>query len=492
VSRFISATWESRNGFDGLARAIGLFGNGGFQEAGSLYPNSPGRNGCTVFAEESRMKKYIGLSVAALLSCTAWAGAQSSGGFPISVVSFQPPALEAQDKAAPQTPAAPIPVPKADQPAYLPPTSSAAPAVFAPEIQNSRFWCTAECLIFWERSGPVPPLVTTNSNATTAIGALNEPGTSVIFGAPAGNLSFDAVAGMRATVGGWFSDQFGGELSGFFLGRNSINFAAASTGGSAPIVSIPFNATVPFNLNPAGETSLNAGGVPNVVSANATSELWSAEVNGLMQLRSGPNYHLGLVGGFRFIELDEGLSLSDIFTDSTTGGALSTIDAFHTRNEFYGAQLGITGGAAYEYMTVEVTAKIAFGADCESSSIAGTTAVTNGAFGLATGPTAGGVFAQPSNIGQHSRTAFAVAPEVDVKFGCDVTNHVRVTLGYDFLYVSDVLRPGAQMDRNINPTQSVIFGGTGGVLTGPSAPPGTPNSSDFWAQGLTFGVSLRY
>ena len=51
----------------------------------------------------------------------------------------------------------------------------------------------------------------------------------------------------------------------------------------------------------------------------------------------------------------------------------------------------------------------------------------------------------------------------------DVTQHVRGVVGYDFLYMSNVLRPGAQIDRNINPTQNFVLGGTGGLLVGPPA-----------------------
>ena len=47
--------------------------------------------------------------------------------------------------------------------------------------------------------------------------------------------------------------------------------------------------------------------------------------------------------------------------------------------------------------------------------------------------------------------AFAVLPEVGLNVGVYVTEKVRVFAGYSFLYWSDVVRPGDQVSRAINP-----------------------------------------
>src|SRR4029453_13105386 len=71
----------------------------------------------------------------------------------------------------------------------------------------------------------------------------------------------------------------------------------------------------------------------------------------------------------------------------------------------------------------------------------------------------GGYFALPTNIGSHKRTVFAVVPEVGLTLGFQLTRWASVFAGYSFLYTNNVARPGNQIDRSINPTQSVAWVG---------------------------------
>ena len=48
------------------------------------------------------------------------------------------------------------------------------------------------------------------------------------------------------------------------------------------------------------------------------------------------------------------------------------------------------------------------------------------------------------------------------------------------------------MDHNINPTQSPLFGNTGGLLVGQAIPAPPFNRSDFWAHGVNFGLEFRF
>src|SRR5262249_14160304 len=155
-----------------------------------------------------------------------------------------------------------------------------------------------------------------------------------------------AFTGGRVTVGGWIDRdlRFGVEGSGFLLERRSNFFTATSVGGAAPIVSIPFNATPPFNFNPPGGTSLNSGGAPTSVFARSSSHLWGAEINGLVNLYHAGAFRLAGLAGFRYLDLLESLSLTDQTFDPISGGSLAVTDAFGTRNQFYGGQIGIRGG----------------------------------------------------------------------------------------------------------------------------------------------------
>lgn len=101
-----------------------------------------------------------------------------------------------------------------------------------------------------------------------------------------------------------------------------------------------------------------------------------------------------------------------------------------------------------------------------------------------------GLFAQPSNIGLFHQDHFSVIPQIRLKFGYDIFRNVNAFMGYDFIYWMNTVRAGSQIDRNINFTQSQVFGT--GTLVGPATPSPAFHQTDFWAQGINFGLTWRY
>src|SRR5262249_38489401 len=103
----------------------------------------------------------------------------------------------------------------------------------------------------------------------------------------------------------------------------------------------------------------------------------------------------------------------------------------------------------------------------------------------------GGLLALPSNIGHFSQSRFAVVPELNLKFGYNLTENVRVFVGYDFLYWSNVLRPGDQidlaLDANAVPNSGAPFPAAGQVR------PVVPfRTTGYWATGMNAGIEIRY
>ena len=67
------------------------------------------------------------------------------------------------------------------------------------------------------------------------------------------------------------------------------------------------------------------------------------------------------------------------------------------------------------------------------------------------------------------------------------------SIGYDLVYMSSVVRPGEQIDRSINPTQSVAYTSDPlARLQGSAQPAFNYNTSSFWAQAVSIGVHIRY
>jgi hypothetical protein len=128
----------------------------------------------------------------------------------------------------------------------------------------------------------------------------------------------------------------------------------------------------------------------------------------------------------------------------------------------------------------ELMGKVAFGKNQQEVTIAGATVETVPGFGSAFFNQ--GLFAQPSNIGTYERRESCVLPEVQINAKYQVCRCLRVTAGYTFMYLSDVLRPADQIDFVIDSS----------LPPNPQRPIFTFNSDDMWVQGVSGGVELSF
>ena len=67
------------------------------------------------------------------------------------------------------------------------------------------------------------------------------------------------------------------------------------------------------------------------------------------------------------------------------------------------------------------------------------------------------------------------------------SRHVEMSFGYSFILWTQVARAGDQIDTGLNQTQLMPGG-----LVGEARPDFTGRASDFWAQGLRFGVVSHF
>jgi hypothetical protein len=100
----------------------------------------------------------------------------------------------------------------------------------------------------------------------------------------------------------------------------------------------------------------------------------------------------------------------------------------------------------------------------------------------------GGLLALQSNIGHHSRDDLAIAPQLDLKLGYQITPSLRASVGYSFLYWNDVVRAGNQIDPVVN--SSLIPPVT--APSGPLHPAFAFHRTSLWAQGIEFDLEYRY
>jgi hypothetical protein len=149
--------------------------------------------------------------------------------------------------------------------------------------------------------------------------------------------------------------------------------------------------------------------------------------------------------------------------------------------------LGLRGRYVSRPLYFDLIARVAMGTSHEVVNVSGRYESFNFTAPHAGGPE--GIFAQPANEGQTSANDFAVVPEVQLRIGYAATNWLSVSLGYDFLYFSSVVRPGDQINRNLPKGQTFQQGGNSISTTSPAR---LFNTTDFLAHGLTVGMGLRY
>jgi hypothetical protein len=382
------------------------------------------------------------------------------------------------------------------------------PLGFAANRAYGRVYGGAEYLLWWIRDSRLPPLVTTTpATVPQAIqGALTAPGTQVLFGGDGhDNGTF---SGGRFTAGVWVDPCALCAVEGtfFFLGRHSQT--AQFNSDQFPVLGRPI-----FNINTMMEDrqlTTTPGTAPgDVVAAqgririDTSSQMWGAEANLRRRLLESCDFRLDVLAGFRYLELKEGLQIQEdiLFTRNATAFALFNpgnhflvTDIFNTRNQFYGGQVGAEAMFQRGRWLVDVTGKIALGDNAQTININGSQILTTPQ-GATTAFT-GGLLAVPSDIGHHTRDRFSVVPEVGIKLGYQITEWCRATVGYNFLLMTNVVRPGDQIDRVIDVTQVPNFVPPG--VTVPPNPTGVPRplvpfrESTFWAQGVTFGLEFRY
>jgi hypothetical protein len=439
------------------------------------------------------MRKGLGISLAALLAGGVAAFGQAPVVQPAAAQSAPGPAEAPRSPYWPNPAAAFAPPESPD-----PPAASAGAPVATAGSDSEWAWFGADYLLWWVKKGPLSaPLVTTGTNS---LGTLGGSDTTVLYGGS--ELDFGALSGVRLDAGFWIDSDhtLGVDAGGLLLERGTKHFFATSDGSGAPVISRPV-----IDALAGGETA-ELVSAPGIATGNiaiaAYSHLWGWDLNVVSELSRSRPWKFQAIGGFRYLDLTENIAMTQntVLLPGGTSGLggsqlispdnVTIFDSFATRNEFYGAQIGAK--TTYDDGSLVVTGlvKVAIGGTHEITTIQGATVGTpaNGS-GLIEVP--GGLLALTTNSGKHSHDEFAVVPELGINAGYQISPLLRVWVGYSFLYWSDVARPGDQIDRNINPSYvptSHVFG------TAPTpALPAYPNQrTDFWAQGVNFGLELRY
>ncbi len=388
------------------------------------------------------------------------------------------------------------PGPPGDTAGYGPPPSFMAPV--CPQGGTPfRFWTEGDYHMWWFKKENFPALL----ESLPAGG-----------GAPAILVGGDGLDrtqhnGGGLTLGGWCTDYQGFGIEGSFFVMESTNksfgFAGSGLPGSATLVR-------PFTDVLSGQTAVLPISSPGLFSGSAigttagvqcdSGRFFGADIHMLGNICCDAFGRWDFLIGYRYLSLDDRFSMESTSTAvsplvSPNGQALtSVLDRINTGNRFNGADFGLKWQYYFfDALSVRATARIAFGASDEGATLAGETSTLS--FPTRLNPNGvpmtfgSGFLARPSNPGTHT-DQFAVVPEADLSLVYNLCDWMRLSVGYTFLYWSNVARSGGQVDTNINRLEVPALTPPIGVTVLP--PLAQIHCTNFWAQGFNVGLEFRY
>jgi hypothetical protein len=378
-------------------------------------------------------------------------------------------------------------------------------------VGNMRTWVDADYLLWWFRPAPAGPALLTTGNLTspTSLGSgiLGTSGTSVL----AGNsyLATGPYSGFRIGAGIMnCSGTIGGEGSFFYLSQQGITENFASDGTGNPLLARPI-----IDARTGSETVLFVS-APNAFSGNfsvaSATEFFGADGNVLLPFcrcaacyPDEVGFYVTGLGGFLYLNLRDDLTMSQSSTvlplgvgffnsiPVPPGGNISLVDDIRALNQFYGGQVGLKAGVNWWRFALYGTAKIGLGSMNERANLSGSTTAFVPTLGT-TATTPGGLYVLATNAGNHTRNITAVVPQGTLNFAVEITPQLQLHVGYTIIWISDVARSGNLIDRSINRTELPSSQTFNSAVPGPQRPGFSWTGTDFWAQGINIGFSLRF
>lgn len=364
--------------------------------------------------------------------------------------------------------------------------------------------------INWKAKGDETPTLLTSQTVT--------PGAAPVTTTFGGDLNDSERQGFRAG-GGFFphkAKNLGVEAHWFSLGARNVDGTFASDG--ATTVGRPF-----FNVVTGLNEVLPVGaplGIAGQGSLSHSSRFWGGSLGLRHRLDGGCGKGCGkdcggdlcgdancgdsgcddsgcgkwggncascfnLQYGYQYYQLNEAISVR---TSSATGVAAPAsqfvAEDFDNSNQYHGGYLGFAGEYNCGRWFVAGNARAGVGYIQEVSRIRGTTTTTVG--GVATTTPVGNLLALPSNLGGRVEDEITWSGEAGIRVGLQVCCAFRPYIGYNYLYIDQVLRPGGVIDTRVNRDQLAGFNAN------PNMPTYSPRRDNFWAHGWTAGFELKF
>jgi hypothetical protein len=378
---------------------------------------------------------------------------------------------------------------------------SSAPAMPACDFDDyagapGRVWFRGEYVHWWTNGAHLPPLVSTVTDLANPVGSL-----ATVYGGR--EVEDGDRSAYYMDLGMWLDRCHIWGIEGDYLDSNANpdNYDSGLSNGFYngalyPIVRAFFDPGL-------GSIQLSGVGYPNQYVGRITVDnneyFQSAGVWLRRQLKAAEwtsdgrdvnwtastarTFRLDALAGYRFARLIGNTNERDdeMDIDSASTNYLSEyhfIDSYKAVTTYNGLDLGLDATYTLGRWSVDTVAKAAIGFSNEYVRLYGVSGIDPS--------NTGGTPLSATTVEEFSRDRFAAIPELKVTGGYQVTDHFKVTLGYDLLYWTAVVRAANQIA--VNPATGYPYG----TLVGSTLPAFSFNESGYFAQGIRLGGEFRF
>ncbi len=351
---------------------------------------------------------------------------------------------------------------------------------FGSAVRNeSNGWATGEFLLWFPQARETQPLIT---RADAGFAPLpGNPGYQVLYG---GDINSSLAPGFRIDTGHYFGK---GKLVGigaraYMLADSEETFAAASNGD--PSLGRYF---YDFNIAPQilnrFDNALAIGLQNNFagdVRAESELEYMGAEIYGRLVLSRDCTNQVDMLGGYSTMGLNDRLYIASntIGIGVQPNNRTFVEDLFKTDNTFQGGHLGVDAKMYSGRFFMNVMSKVHLGNMNQQVNRIGRRATFDANNNLLNQANLGVLNTQ--NLGVFEQDTFAFAPEINLKLGVEVLPYTSLTIGYSFIYWSEIALADNQIDRAVDPLGQINPG------------PFEIQSEGFYLQGIDFGLTVNY
>ena len=344
-------------------------------------------------------------------------------------------------------------------------------------------WFGAVEVMLMSRVGDDLPILAT----TTPTGIL--PGAATLFGGQ--KVLDDVTAGGRITIGTWLDNQQCRSLVFRGWGAEQDSFSFSTNEVRNPLIARPFfNVTDNDNLPDANDAQIIARPAERngSIDINGENHVYGADASLRHRWLGGMGGFVDVLFGYQYLQMEDRLRIA---TSSTViaeglpprGTIINVADSFDAENQFHGAQLGLATRYREGCFSFNGLAKIAGGGLLRSVQRTGVTNTSNGGNNAPPVPT--GLLVRSTNDGKLTDDAFGWVPEVDLSLGWQWTKNLDLTIGYNFIALTDSLQVSGAIDPNLSVNAA-------DNPTGLQRPRSSLEFDTYYIHGIHFGLQCVY